>query len=72
MKVKYVGESDFPYFTKGNVYDVIAVETGPDFNAGKGETNWYRIVTDMEEDYLFLPEDFESVDDTEDGMEKID
>ena len=43
MKVKYKNESDVS-LTKGKIYDVISIEK-----------NWYRIVDDTEEDYLFDP-----------------
>lgn len=62
MKVKYIGETDFPYLTKGKTYELVAVETGPDFKEGEGETEWYRIMTDIDEDYLFLPQLFENAD----------
>ncbi len=62
MRVKYTGETDFPYVTNGNVYEVIAIEKGPDFIKGTGEADWLRIQTDMDEDYLFLPTDFEEVE----------
>lgn len=47
MKVKYVGKSSVS-LTNGKIYDVISIEN-----------NCYRIVDDTDEDYLFLPDDFE-------------
>ena len=51
MKVKYVGKSDTLAFERGKVYSVLSIEKG-----------WYRIMTDLDEDYLFPPEDFEIVE----------
>lgn len=50
MKIKYLRESNVS-LTKGKVYDVISVEEG-----------CYRIVDDTDDDYLFMPEDFEIVE----------
>lgn len=50
MKVKYKGKSDVS-MTKGNEYEVIAVEGG-----------WFRIVDDTDDDYLFPPEDFDVIE----------
>lgn len=49
-KVRYIGENDFPYLTKGRVYTVISVEKG-----------FYRIETDHVGDYLFPPLLFEEI-----------
>lgn len=46
MKVKYVGETNMA-LTKDAVYSVMSVEK-----------NWYRIMTDLDEDYLFPPKLF--------------
>lgn len=51
MKVKYIGES-LVAMTYGKIYDVISIEKG-----------WYRIMTELDEDYLFPPESFEIVED---------
>ena len=48
MKVKYVGEFDTLAFEKNKLYDVISIEKG-----------WYRIMTELDEDYLFPPELFD-------------
>ncbi len=50
MKVKYKGKSNVS-LTNGKIYDVISVEK-----------NSYRIVDDTDDDYLFLPDDFEIVE----------
>lgn len=52
MKVKYIG-SDYlgTAFESEKTYDVIAVEKG-----------WYRIMTELDEDYLFPPECFEIIE----------
>ena len=47
MRVKYIGK-DLVALTKGKIYDVISVENG-----------WYRIMTELGEDYLFPPAVFE-------------
>lgn len=49
MKVKYIGP-DMVTLEKGKTYDVISVEKG-----------WYRIMTELDEDYLVPPEAFEIV-----------
>lgn len=51
MKVRYRGETSFLELTHDRVYDVLSIEK-----------NWYRIVDDSEEDYLYPPEDFEIVE----------
>ena len=49
MKVKYIGK-DLVAMKQGKVYTVISVEKG-----------WYRVFTELGEDYLFPPEAFEIV-----------
>ena len=51
MKVKWTGETEFLVLTKGKVYEVISIEKG-----------WYRIMIELDEDYLFPPELFEVVE----------
>lgn len=52
MKVKYLGPTSFLELTHNKVYDVISIEK-----------EWYRImVEELEDDYLFPPEDFEIVE----------
>lgn len=48
MKVKYTKETLSFMLTNGKVYDVISIER-----------DWYRIVDDTDEDYLYPPELFE-------------
>ena len=50
MKVKYIG-CDTPAIDKGKIYEVLSIEKG-----------WYRIPTELDEDYLFPPNVFEVVD----------
>ena len=51
MKVKYKGETSFLIATKGKIYNVLSVEK-----------EWYRIVDNSEEDYLYPPDEFEIVE----------
>lgn len=57
MKVKYIGNYYEIAFEKDKVYDVISIEKG-----------WYRIMTELDDDYLFPPEVFEIVEDSSDNM----
>ena len=50
MRAKYLGKTEFLVLTK--VYEVLSVER-----------DWYRIVDDSGEDYLYPPELFELVND---------
>lgn len=50
MRVKYKGENSVS-LTKGKEYEVLGVENG-----------WYRIADDTEEDYLFAPELFDTIE----------
>ena len=56
MKVRYTGDYYKVAFDKDKVYDVISIEKG-----------WYRIMTELEEDYLFPPECFEIVEGEKDA-----
>ena len=51
MKVKYTGNADIVALEKGKVYDVTSVERG-----------WYRIMTELDDDYLFPPDQFEIIE----------
>jgi len=51
MKVKYIGTTETLAFEKGKVYDVLSIEKG-----------WYRIMTELDEDYLFPPTQFEIIE----------
>lgn len=51
MKVKYLGETSFLELTHDKIYKVLSIEK-----------DWYRIVDDTDEDYLYPPEKFEVVE----------
>ncbi len=51
MKVKYIGKRDTPALDRKKIYEVIAIEKG-----------WYRIMTELDEDYIFPPKEFEIVE----------
>ena len=51
MKVKYIGKHKTPALENDKEYDVIAIEKG-----------WYRIITELDIDYLFPPEQFEIIE----------
>jgi hypothetical protein len=42
MRVKYIGNLDTIALKEGKVYEVMPIEKG-----------WYRIMTELNEDYLF-------------------
>ncbi len=50
MKVKYIGTRDTVALDRNKVYPVISIEKG-----------WYRIMTELDEDYLFSPQLFEII-----------
>ena len=50
LKVRYIGEDRVGIRT-GKVYEVISIEK-----------DWYRIMTELDEDYLFPPELLEIVE----------
>ena len=50
MKIKYIGKSSVS-LTKGKIYEVMSIEGG-----------CYRIVDDTDDDYLFMPDDFEVIE----------
>ncbi len=52
MRAKYLGKTEFLVLMNGKVYEVLSVER-----------DWYRIVDDSGEDYLYPPELFELVND---------
>lgn len=56
-KVRYIGGWDTIALTLGKEYDVMSIEKG-----------WYRIMCDLNEDYLFPQKLFEPVSDT---LEKV-
>ena len=51
LKINYIGETDFLVLTHNIIYDVISIEK-----------EWYRIIDDSGEDYLYPPELFEIVE----------
>lgn len=51
MKVRYIEETSFLELTHGKIYEVMSIEK-----------EWYRVMTDMGEDYLYPPEFFEIVE----------
>ena len=51
MKVRYIGDYFKVAFDKQKTYEVISIEKG-----------WFRIMTELGEDYLFPPECFEIVE----------
>lgn len=59
MKVKYLGETSFLELTHGKVYNVLSIEK-----------DWYRIIDDSDDDYLYPPDEFEIVE-PDDGTTPI-
>lgn len=51
MKVRFLGDSDPLVLTKGKVYEVLSVEQ-----------EWYRVIDESGEDYLYPPDGFEIVE----------
>lgn len=51
MKAKLIMDIGSPALIPGKIYDVISVERG-----------WYRIMTEIDEDYLFPPKMFEIIE----------
>ncbi len=56
MKVKYIGP-DLVSVEQNKVYDVLSIEKG-----------WYRIMTELDESYLFPPKVFEVVEGSEEDL----
>ena len=52
MKVRYIAHLDDIDLTEGATYKVLSVQK-----------NWYRIVDDSDDDYLYPPDLFEIVED---------
>ena len=46
--VKYIGKHDTPAFDREKIYKIISIEKG-----------WFRVETEIGEDYLFPPDQFE-------------
>lgn len=51
MKVRFLGKVQTFALESGKVYEVMSVENG-----------WFRIMTELDEDYLFPPEQFQIVE----------
>ena len=52
MKVKYIGSvSDPMELIQGKIYDCIGIEK-----------DWFRVIDETDEDYLYPPEEFEIVE----------
>ena len=51
MKVRWKGKTNFLVMTHNKIYDVLSVEN-----------DWYRVVDDSGEDYLYPPAQFEIVE----------
>lgn len=51
MIVKYIDEYETPALDRDKEYEVLSVERG-----------WFRIMTELGEDYLFPPEAFEVIE----------
>ena len=54
MKVRYIGKTELLMLTNGKIYEVISTEK-----------EWYRVLDDSGEDYLYPPEQFEIVEEHE-------
>ncbi len=51
MKIRYIGSVDLVGLDREKIYEVLSVERG-----------WYRIMTELDEDYIFPPDLFEVVE----------
>ncbi len=51
MRVRYIGDYDTVALDREKIYTVISIEK-----------SWYRIMTELDEDYLFPPSLFEIVE----------
>ena len=51
MKVRWIGQTDSLIITHGKIYTVLSIEK-----------DWYRIVDDSGDDYLYPPQLFEIVE----------
>lgn len=60
MKVKYIGK-EIAALEKGKIYNVISVEKG-----------WFRIMTEIGDDYLFPPSSFEITEETDQACSQAD
>lgn len=51
LMIRYIGKKDTLAFDRSKVYKVMSIEKG-----------WYRVMTELDEDYLFPPDVFEIVE----------
>ena len=51
MKIRYIGKYNSPAIQRDKLYEVMSVER-----------DWYRIMTELDEDYLVPPDAFEIVE----------
>jgi len=51
VKVRFLGETTFLELTQGKEYEVLSIEK-----------EWFRLVDDSGEDYLYPPDEFEIVE----------
>ncbi len=60
MKAKFMGKSDPLGLLNEKIYEILSIEKGP------GNTDWYRVIDETGDDYLYFSESFEIVEDEED------
>lgn len=58
--VRYIGKKDTIALDRSKIYAVLSIEKG-----------WYRIMTELDEDYLFPPDLFEIVDEKEEWLPAV-
>ena len=56
MKIRFIGETSPLVLTNGKVYSVLSVEK-----------DWYRLIDDSGEDYLYPPTRFEVIEEQPEG-----
>ena len=61
MMVRYIGQRDTVALDRSKIYAVLSIEKG-----------WYRIMTELDEDYLFPPDVFEIEDEKEEWLSVVD
>lgn len=59
MKVKYIGKEKLNFIQKGNDIDLIP---NKEYEVINIERDWYRIVDESGEDYIYPPELFEVIE----------
>ena len=60
MKVRYIDKHETPAFDRDKGYEVMSIEHG-----------MLRIMTELDEDYLFPPEAFEIIEEIEHDDEQV-